>query len=91
MEFVEVASKKIQADGHNVSIFPAGHANLHLGHVLFFNIEDTICERNPTTFSQVVSAANDVRIDNYFPLETQAQGQDLNPDPESLQAACPED
>ncbi|KAJ9083726.1 hypothetical protein DSO57_1031817 [Entomophthora muscae] len=32
-----------------------------------------------------------VRIDNSFPLETRAQGQDLNPDSESLQAAGPKD
>ncbi|KAJ9050973.1 hypothetical protein DSO57_1009060 [Entomophthora muscae] len=58
MECTEVASKKIQADGHNVSFFPARHDDLHLGNVLFFNIGDTICGRNPTTSSQVVSAAN---------------------------------
>ncbi|KAJ9081050.1 hypothetical protein DSO57_1018671 [Entomophthora muscae] len=32
-----------------------------------------------------------VRIDNSFTLETWAQGQDLNPDPESLQATGPGD
>ncbi|KAJ9056817.1 hypothetical protein DSO57_1029095 [Entomophthora muscae] len=32
-----------------------------------------------------------VRIDNSFTLEAQTQGQDSNPDPESLQAARPED
>ncbi|KAJ9060956.1 hypothetical protein DSO57_1025502 [Entomophthora muscae] len=58
MECAEVASKKVQADSHNFSILPAGHADLHLGDVLFFNIGDTICGRNPTTFSQVVGAAN---------------------------------
>ncbi|KAJ9066988.1 hypothetical protein DSO57_1004086 [Entomophthora muscae] len=58
MECVNVASKKIKAGGHNVSILPAGHANLHLDETLFFNIGDTIQERNPTTFNQVVSAAN---------------------------------
>ncbi|KAJ9081620.1 hypothetical protein DSO57_1012736 [Entomophthora muscae] len=30
-------------------------------------------------------------IENFLPLETQAKGQDLNPDPESPQAAGPED
>ncbi|KAJ9077914.1 hypothetical protein DSO57_1012079 [Entomophthora muscae] len=33
----------------------------------------------------------DVRIANPFPLKARAQGQDLNPDHESLQAAGPED
>ncbi|KAJ9078974.1 hypothetical protein DSO57_1001188 [Entomophthora muscae] len=32
-----------------------------------------------------------VRINNSFPLETQAQGRDSNPDPKYLQAAGPED
>ncbi|KAJ9058696.1 hypothetical protein DSO57_1009775 [Entomophthora muscae] len=58
MECTEVVSKKVQADGHNISVFPAGHAVLHLGDVLFFNIGDTICGRNPTIFSQVVGTAN---------------------------------
>ncbi|KAJ9061803.1 hypothetical protein DSO57_1017045 [Entomophthora muscae] len=53
-----LASKKVQADSHNVSIFPAGHTDLHLGDVLFFNIGDTICGCNLTTFRQVVGAAN---------------------------------
>ncbi|KAJ9060428.1 hypothetical protein DSO57_1030986 [Entomophthora muscae] len=53
-----VAFKKIKADGHDVSIFPARYANLHLGDVLFFNIGDTICGSNLMTFSQVVSVAN---------------------------------
>ncbi|KAJ9064907.1 hypothetical protein DSO57_1025434 [Entomophthora muscae] len=30
----EVASKKIEADSHKFSIFPAGHADLHLGDVV---------------------------------------------------------
>ncbi|KAJ9076312.1 hypothetical protein DSO57_1027466 [Entomophthora muscae] len=29
-----------------------------------------------------------VWIENFLPLETRAQGRDLNPDPEPLQAAC---
>ncbi|KAJ9049615.1 hypothetical protein DSO57_1022504 [Entomophthora muscae] len=31
-----------------------GHANLHLGDVLFFNFRDTIQECNPKAFNQVV-------------------------------------
>ncbi|KAJ9057080.1 hypothetical protein DSO57_1025911 [Entomophthora muscae] len=67
MECTEVASKKIQAEGHNISIFPAGQADLHLGDVLFFNIGDIICGCNPTTFSQVVSAANNPSV--LFPCQ----------------------
>ncbi|KAJ9085537.1 hypothetical protein DSO57_1012997 [Entomophthora muscae] len=59
MECTEVASKKVQVDSHNVSTFPAGHADLHLGDMLFFKIGDIICGRNPTTFSQVVGVTND--------------------------------
>ncbi|KAJ9056856.1 hypothetical protein DSO57_1028574 [Entomophthora muscae] len=57
-ECTEVASENIKAGGHGIAIFSARHADLHLGDVLSFNIEGTICERNPTTFRQVVSAAN---------------------------------
>ncbi|KAJ9047997.1 hypothetical protein DSO57_1039483 [Entomophthora muscae] len=65
MKCANVASKKIKAGGHNVSILPAGHANLHLSETLFFNIGDTIQERNPTTFNQVVSAANNPIVPFY--------------------------
>ncbi|KAJ9076296.1 hypothetical protein DSO57_1027623 [Entomophthora muscae] len=67
MECAEVASKKIQADSHDVSIFPAVHANLYLGDVLFFNTGGTICECNPTTFIQVVGAANNYTL--LFPCQ----------------------
>ncbi|KAJ9071668.1 hypothetical protein DSO57_1034667 [Entomophthora muscae] len=40
------------------------------------------------TYAEVVACLKrlrqGVRIDNFLPIETQAQGQDLNPDPESL-------
>ncbi|KAJ9086093.1 hypothetical protein DSO57_1007755 [Entomophthora muscae] len=62
MECAEVASKKIQAESHNISIFPVCHADLHLGDVLFFNIGGTIRERNSTTFSQVLSSANNPSV-----------------------------
>ncbi|KAJ9064506.1 hypothetical protein DSO57_1029879 [Entomophthora muscae] len=70
MECTEVAFEKIQAGGHNVLIFPAGHANLNLGDVLFFNIGDTIQEHNPTTFNQEVSAAHNQPV--HFPRQKAA-------------------
>ncbi|KAJ9080465.1 hypothetical protein DSO57_1024626, partial [Entomophthora muscae] len=41
--------------------------------------------------SNLQSAQEPVSIDNSLPLETQAQGRDLNPEPEFLRAAGPMD
>ncbi|KAJ9053361.1 hypothetical protein DSO57_1024877 [Entomophthora muscae] len=49
-------------------------------------------DKNPHDIPSSATPLNiTVRIDNSFPLETQAQGCDLSPDPESLWAAGPED
>ncbi|KAJ9052702.1 hypothetical protein DSO57_1031651 [Entomophthora muscae] len=48
------------------------------------------CRSGPS-YSGIFGLACTVRIDNSLPLETWAQGQDLNPEPEFLQAAGPMD
>ncbi|KAJ9051820.1 hypothetical protein DSO57_1001067 [Entomophthora muscae] len=36
---------------HQASMYPAGHANIHLANVVFFNIGDTLWERLPQAFN----------------------------------------
>ncbi|KAJ9050935.1 hypothetical protein DSO57_1009542 [Entomophthora muscae] len=42
MEGSSTALKAIQGRGHQASVYPAGHADIHLANVVFFNIRDTV-------------------------------------------------
>ncbi|KAJ9073660.1 hypothetical protein DSO57_1013902 [Entomophthora muscae] len=51
----EETVKDIRDAGHQVEIYPANHADLHLGDVLFYNIGSLLRKHNPTSFKQVKS------------------------------------
>ncbi|KAJ9071283.1 hypothetical protein DSO57_1038472 [Entomophthora muscae] len=51
----EETVKDIQDAGHQVEIYPANHADPHLGDVLFYNIGSLLRKHNPTSFKQVES------------------------------------
>ena len=53
MEGSSTALEAIQQRGHQASVYPAGHADVHLADVVFFNIGDTLRERRPQAFNDL--------------------------------------
>ncbi|KAJ9066231.1 hypothetical protein DSO57_1011560 [Entomophthora muscae] len=47
------ALKAIQGRGHQASVYPTGHADVHLADVVFFNIGDTLREHHPQAFNNL--------------------------------------
>ncbi|KAJ9057399.1 hypothetical protein DSO57_1023057 [Entomophthora muscae] len=53
MEGSSTALEAIQQRQHQDSVYPAGHADIHLGYVVFFNIRDTLQECLPKAFNDL--------------------------------------
>ncbi|KAJ9065471.1 hypothetical protein DSO57_1019379 [Entomophthora muscae] len=53
MEGSSTALKAIQQHRHQALVYPASHADIHLGDVIFFNIRDTVQERHPQAFNDL--------------------------------------
>ncbi|KAJ9076201.1 hypothetical protein DSO57_1028511 [Entomophthora muscae] len=53
MEGSSTALEAIQGRGHQASVYPAGHADVYLADVIFFNIGDTLQERRPQAFNDL--------------------------------------
>ncbi|KAJ9060261.1 hypothetical protein DSO57_1032740 [Entomophthora muscae] len=53
MKGSSTALEAIQQCGHQVSVYPAGHANVHLEDFVFFNIGDTLWECHPQAFNNL--------------------------------------
>ncbi|KAJ9055436.1 hypothetical protein DSO57_1003933 [Entomophthora muscae] len=53
MEGSSTALKVIQGCGHQASVYPAGHADVHLADVVFFNMGSTLQERHPQAFNNL--------------------------------------
>ncbi|KAJ9087163.1 hypothetical protein DSO57_1035971 [Entomophthora muscae] len=53
MEGSSTALEAIQECRHQASVYPAGHANIHLADVVFFNIRDTHQECCPQAFNNL--------------------------------------
>ncbi|KAJ9052458.1 hypothetical protein DSO57_1033926 [Entomophthora muscae] len=53
MEGSSTALKAIQGCGHQASVYPASHAYIHLGDVVFFNIGFTVQEHHPQAFNGI--------------------------------------
>ncbi|KAJ9080832.1 hypothetical protein DSO57_1020815 [Entomophthora muscae] len=53
MEGSSTALKAIQKRRHQTSVYPAGHADIHLGDVVLFNIGDTVREHRPQAFNDL--------------------------------------
>ncbi|KAJ9058301.1 hypothetical protein DSO57_1013786 [Entomophthora muscae] len=53
MEGSSTALEVIQGCGHQASVYPAGHADVHLADVIFFNMGSTLRERRPQAFNKL--------------------------------------
>ncbi|KAJ9055168.1 hypothetical protein DSO57_1007080 [Entomophthora muscae] len=53
MEGSSTALKAIQGLGHQSSVYPDGHNDIHLADVVLFNIRDTFQERRPQAFNDL--------------------------------------
>ncbi|KAJ9089125.1 hypothetical protein DSO57_1016047 [Entomophthora muscae] len=62
MEESSTALKAIQECGHQASVYPDGHANIHLADVVFFNIGITLQECRPQAFINLYLGV----LDHYF-------------------------
>ena len=60
MEKKLVVEDQLKEAGHNVLIYPANHANLHLGDVLFYNMGDLLRKRRPADHTFVFQYAGDI-------------------------------
>ncbi|KAJ9083950.1 hypothetical protein DSO57_1029221 [Entomophthora muscae] len=72
MEGSSTTIKTIQGRGHQASVYPANHADIHLADDVFFNIRDTVQERCPHTFNDLYLGVLD-----YDPLFGQQMMADL--------------
>ncbi|KAJ9085953.1 hypothetical protein DSO57_1009004 [Entomophthora muscae] len=53
MEGSSTALEAIQGRRHQASVYPTGHADVHLADVVFFKIGDTLWERHPQAFTDL--------------------------------------
>ncbi|KAJ9079248.1 hypothetical protein DSO57_1037377 [Entomophthora muscae] len=53
MEGSSTALEAIQGRGHQASVYPASHADVHLADVVFFNMGSTLQERRPQAFNNL--------------------------------------
>ena len=53
MEGSSTAREAIQQRGHQASVYLAGHADIHLADVVFFNMGSTLWERRPQAFNNL--------------------------------------
>ncbi|KAJ9056122.1 hypothetical protein DSO57_1036337 [Entomophthora muscae] len=53
MKGSSTALEAIQERGHQASVYPAGHTEIHLADVVFFNIRDTQWERLSQAFNNL--------------------------------------
>ncbi|KAJ9055966.1 hypothetical protein DSO57_1037904 [Entomophthora muscae] len=48
-----IVLEAIQERGHQASMYPTGHTDIHLADVVFFNIGDKVWERRPQAFNDI--------------------------------------
>ncbi|KAJ9050304.1 hypothetical protein DSO57_1015695 [Entomophthora muscae] len=53
MKGSSTALEVIQQHRHLASVYPASHADIHLGDVVFFNMGETLQERHPQAFNNL--------------------------------------
>ncbi|KAJ9056270.1 hypothetical protein DSO57_1034996 [Entomophthora muscae] len=53
MEGSSTTLKAIEQRGHQASVYPAGHADIHMADVVFFNIGDKLWENLPQAFNNL--------------------------------------
>ncbi|KAJ9062405.1 hypothetical protein DSO57_1011082 [Entomophthora muscae] len=53
MEGSSTALEAIQGRGHQASVYPTSHADIHLIDVVLFNIWDTVWERHPQVLNDL--------------------------------------